>query len=55
MSFITETQGTINIAVADDHLENWLESLLIDRKADGVAETYVIIMSKLVSQICSLR
>jgi integrase/recombinase XerD len=38
MSFITETQGTINISMADDYLENWLKGFLIDRRAAGVAE-----------------
>jgi site-specific recombinase XerD len=37
MSFITETQGTTNISVADDYLITWLEAFLIDRKAAGVA------------------
>jgi integrase/recombinase XerD len=37
MSLITETQGIINISIADDYLENWLQSFLIDRKAAGVA------------------
>ena len=38
MSFIAETQGTINISVADDYLMTWLEAFLIDRKAAGVAD-----------------
>jgi len=37
MSLITETQGTINISVADDYLMTWQEAFLIDRKAAGVA------------------
>jgi hypothetical protein len=37
MSFMVETQKTLQVSNVDDYLLTWLEAFLIDRKAGGVA------------------
>ncbi|MCX6038937.1 MAG: phage integrase N-terminal SAM-like domain-containing protein [Chloroflexi bacterium] len=37
MSFIVETQRTLQVSNVDDYRLTWLEAFLIDRKAGGVA------------------
>jgi integrase/recombinase XerD len=38
MSLKIETQRTLQVSSVDDHLLNWLEAFLIDRKAAGIAD-----------------
>ena len=40
----TEVQGTISETLVDDYLLTWLETFLIDRKAQGVSKKYASIL-----------